>query len=260
MSQPTASQADLTVAAASAQAIDRSAVNAFVAFCGTRMLKQRVNQLALRASTGARVGRSVQLRHAIELTVVRLLAPCTGRELPPADLQIATLAADLGALPDQLTPRGRDRLRRTLRDGLDGLGTLVPAFHLARTRRLQRARGFAVHDAGLDDGSPFDLLLSRGGTEAELSCETVSAEDGRDLHRSAWFNLVDGIDPDLQTWLNAHPGRYLLKMTLPHGLAHHRCRWRGLRPCPACRPATPHPRHAGQPPAQRPGRGGRAAA
>jgi hypothetical protein len=30
--------------------------------------------------------------------------------------------------------------------------------------------------------------------------------------------LVDRIHPELQTWLAAHPGRYLLKMTLPEGL------------------------------------------
>ncbi|MDB5368573.1 MAG: hypothetical protein JWP20_131 [Roseomonas sp.] len=29
---------------------------------------------------------------------------------------------------------------------------------------------------------------------------------------------MDGINPDLQTWLAAHPGRYLLKMTLPEGI------------------------------------------
>jgi hypothetical protein len=38
------------------------------------------------------------------------------------------------------------------------------------------------------------------------------------VHRGAWFRLADRVDPDLQTWLAAHPGRYLLKMTLPGGL------------------------------------------
>jgi hypothetical protein len=38
------------------------------------------------------------------------------------------------------------------------------------------------------------------------------------LNRDAWFRLADRIDPDLQTWLATHPGRFLLKMTLPNGL------------------------------------------
>ena len=54
--------------------------------------------------------------------------------------------------------------------------------------------------------------------EAEVACDVISAEDGRGVHRGAWFSLVDRIDAELQTWLCAHPGRYILKMTLPQGL------------------------------------------
>jgi len=83
---------------------------------------------------------------------------------------------------------------------------------------MQRERGFAVGFTGLEEAAPFDLLLSMNGTEAEVACDVMSAEEGRFVHRGAWFRLADRIDPDLQTWLAAHPGRYLLKMTLPHGL------------------------------------------
>jgi hypothetical protein len=72
--------------------------------------------------------------------------------------------------------------------------------------------------AGLEDNAPFDLLLHRDQQEAEVICDVVSAEEGRGVHRSAWFRLADRVDPDLQTWLESHPGRYLLKLTLPQGL------------------------------------------
>jgi hypothetical protein len=52
----------------------------------------------------------------------------------------------------------------------------------------------------------------------EVACETVSAEAGRRVNRGDWWLLVDRINPELQTWLAAHPGRYLLKMTLPEGI------------------------------------------
>jgi hypothetical protein len=61
-------------------------------------------------------------------------------------------------------------------------------------------------------------LLTRDRIEAEVACNVVTAKDGRGVHRGAWFRLADRIDPDLQAWLAAHPGRYLLKMTLPNGL------------------------------------------
>jgi hypothetical protein len=94
----------------------------------------------------------------------------------------------------------------------------MPLFHLLRLAALHRARGFTVQFAGLEDGAPFDLLLSRGHIEAEIVCEVVSAEEGRPLHRGAWLRLADRIDPDLRAFLGTHPGRFLLKMTLPDGL------------------------------------------
>ena len=65
----------------------------------------------------------------------------------------------------------------------------------------------------------FDLRVTREGVVAEVACETVSAEEGRPVHRGDWCALVDRVHPELQTWLAAHPGRYLLKMTLPEGLS-----------------------------------------
>lgn len=75
-----------------------------------------------------------------------------------------------------------------------------------------------MHYDGFETGASYDLLIVRDGASAEIACDTISAEDGRLVHRAAWMRLVDRIDPDLQTWLSAHPGRYLLKMTLPRGL------------------------------------------
>ena len=121
-------------------------------------------------------------------------------------------------LADHLTQAGRIRLEAVLAQAMQGAGNLIPLFHIMRTASLQKQRGFSVGFEGLDDGAPFDLLLSRQGHEAELACEVISAEAGRDLHRRAWSQLMDRVDPDLQSWLAAHPGRYLLKMTLPKGL------------------------------------------
>ena len=72
--------------------------------------------------------------------------------------------------------------------------------------------------AGLEEDTSFDLLLARDGQEAEIACDVVSAEEGHGVHRGAWSQLCDRIDPELQAWLASHPGRYLLKMTLPQGL------------------------------------------
>jgi hypothetical protein len=119
---------------------------------------------------------------------------------------------------DRLPSQGQNRLRASLQTAAAADNTLIPAFHMLRTAAMQRDRGFDVAFARLEDDASFDLLLHRDGHEAEVACDVVSAEDGRGVHRGAWSRLCDRVDPELQTWLASHPGRYLLKMTLPQGL------------------------------------------
>jgi|GEM_PF-519759 hypothetical protein len=193
------------------------ALNALVERIGRRAWRTRMAELK-HGCVPSYAGRALGQLHALELTVERLRRP--GRNTPLTELErrVAALAAELAGLADDLTPGGRDRLDAALGQAVTGPGNLVPLFHLIRTASIQRRRGFAVGFAGLDEGAPFDLLINRQGTEAEIVCDVISAEAGRDLHRRAWSQLMDRVDPDLQSWLAAHPGRYLLKMTLPQGL------------------------------------------
>ncbi len=189
-------------------------IAAFVELAGRRRWAARMAEL--RRTAGAHSGRARQQRHALELSLDRLRRG--GAPEGAAERRLRDLAADTAAIASALPASGLARLRDRLAAALDGDATLVPLFHLVRTAALQRERGFAVDFAGLADAAPFDLLLRRDGIEAEVACEVVSAEDGRELHRGAWVRLMDRVDPDLQTWLAAHPGRYLLKLTLPQGL------------------------------------------
>ena len=198
-------------------AIDYAILDAFVSLAGAKPWAARLSDIQERAAPRTRAGRSAMQRHAIELAVERLRQR---RNVAPSatDQRIARIAAELVETHAQLEPAGRERLRACLMAASRGPATLVPLFHLARNAMLQRERGFEVAYDGLAEAAPYDLLLRRAGVEAELACEVMSAEEGRDVHRGAWFSLCDRIDPELQTWLLANPGRYLLKMTLPLGL------------------------------------------
>ncbi len=198
--------------------IDPAGLDAFVDCMGVRVWRDRLAVLQAMAAKPTRTGRQALQRHCIELTIERLRRGVPNRPLSMAERWIATYATAAADLFDQLTDSGRLRLVAMLRSALIEDECLVPAFYLLRTAALQRSRGFEVSFAGLEDAAPFDLLLTREGAEAEVACDVVSAEDGRGVHRGAWFNLVDRIDPELQAWLAAHPGRYILKMTLPNGL------------------------------------------
>jgi hypothetical protein len=126
----------------------------------------------------------------LELAIDRLRGPLI-RPPSPAERHAAQLAAAAVALSRELGKQGAKRLHDVLVLALSGHGTLVPVFHMLRTAALQRSRGFQVRFAGLENGAPYDLLLSRGSHEAEVACDVVSAEDGRLVHRSAWFRLAD---------------------------------------------------------------------
>lgn len=203
---------------ASSGSIDIAALNAFVEGFGLRAWQDRLSELEAAAGSGTRAGRAALQRHVIELTIERWRRRGRNRAPSPAELRITDLAADASRLFDELPGAGRDRLRTTLRSAAEAVNTLVPPFHLLRTAAMQRSRGFAVSFSGLAENASFDLLLARDGQEAEIVCDVVSAEDGRGVHRGAWSRLCDRIDPELQLWLANHPGRYLLKMTLPQGL------------------------------------------
>ena len=198
--------------------IDSAALDAFVDCIGIRLWRDRLAKLRSGMGAQTRSGRQRSQRHCIELTIERLRLDVSGRPASIADRRIATLAASAITLLDTLPNEGRLRLAALLRAAIVEDACLVPSFHLLRTAELQRSRGFTVAFAGLEDAAPFDLLLHRDGVEAEVACDVISAEDGRGVHRGAWFSLVDRIDAELQTWLRAHPGRYILKMTLPQGL------------------------------------------
>ncbi len=198
--------------------IDTAALQAFVEGFGVRAWADRMAELEAAVAGSTRLSRAVQQRHVVELTINRWLR--SGRNRPPsvAELCIASLAADASRLFEALPAESRNRFRARLRGAAIGDNTFIPPFHMLRIAALQRSRGFDVAFAGLEDEATFDLLLHRDGQEAEVACDVVSAEDGRGVHRGAWSRLCDRIDPELQIWLASHPGRYLLKMTLPQGL------------------------------------------
>ena len=196
---------------------ERAGLQAFVDAIGRAAWQARVAELEAAIAAGRRSGRAVLQRHALELAIARMLRQ-TQPLLSAAEREIARLSGLIVAHLGSLAPRRRARLQAELQAALHFPHALTPIFHHIRVAKRLRARGFAVAFSGLDVEAPLDFTVTRDGIEAEVVCDVVSAEEGRDVPRRAWLQLADRIDADLQTWLAAHPGRYLLKMTLPRGL------------------------------------------
>jgi len=199
-----------------------NAARHFVSLAGARPWRARIAELRRRAAAQPFAGRIVAARHALELALDRLAVPRmrrTTQETTQAARAVLCLAAEAVSLARGLSGQGRGRFEAMLAAALTGEGSLVPLFHLLRVAALQRTRGFEVRFSGFEDGAAHDLTISRDGVEAEIVAAVVSADEGRWVHRGDWFGLVDRINPDLERWLAAHPGRYLLKLTLPEGLS-----------------------------------------
>ena len=190
----------------------------FMGLAGSKRWETRLAEISRRAASPSLAARAMQERHALELTLQRLSSGDGMAGAGPAERQLLSYAREAVRLAEALPLEPRKRLRALVLAGLTGEANLIPLFHLLRVAALHRARGFEVRFTGLADGTPHDLVISRGGAEAEIACEVVSAEEGRPVLRGDWCAFVDGINPDLQIWLAAHPGKYVLKMTLPEGL------------------------------------------
>ena len=195
----------------------RAVARQFIDLIGRGRWQSRIDEIERAVCAQRIAGRVIRDRHAIELAITRLARDTPSRPTG-AERAITELAAKTLALHAALSPAGQQRLRELLEVALDGAGTLVPVFHMIRTAALNRARGFTVRFSRLEDATPYDMLIERDGRSAEIVCSVVSADEGRWVHRGDWFALVDRINPELQSWLAAHPGRYLLKLTLPEGL------------------------------------------
>ncbi len=194
-------------------------LDAFVALCGEATWAARLADLDSRAQANSLTGRAAQQRHALELALARLSGRRALTRASSTDRLVCAFAEEAVRLADSLPEGPRARMRDQIIAGLTGEATLIPIFHLLRTAALLRESGFGIRFTGLVEGTPHDLLAERDGASAEVICETVSAEEGRPVHRCDWYALVDRLNPEIQAWLAHHPGHYLLKMTLPEGIS-----------------------------------------
>jgi hypothetical protein len=199
-------------------------IDQFIMFVGPDVWGARIADIAARSAVSNRLGGVIRQAHALELALERLRSRGMGGTSPGcaapsvAEQKLHDILVEAVSTIDRLNAVGVEALRERLRAGLSGDRSLVDSFHLFRTAALHQARGFSLSFTGLEQGTPYDLLLTRDGVEMECVCETISAESGRDVHRRAWAQFCDRIEGQMKPWLGNRPGRYLLKMTLARGL------------------------------------------
>lgn len=194
--------------------IETAFLDDFVTLVGAAAWSDRLAALTRTGRTPTHAGRATLQRHCIEFVIERLRHTPLDHMPSTAERCVMTDAAGGLSTFSELSPPGREQFLARLHASLAGQGCLVDFFHLLRIAAMRRSQGFEVQFAGFELGAPFDLLIRRRGVAAEVSCDVLSAEDGRGIQRRAWLRLMDGLDRELQTWLRANPGRFLMKITL----------------------------------------------
>ncbi len=141
------------------------AATALIGLIGAQPWLARLSDLRRMAGGSERVARAVAQRHAVEGALERLRQ---GLPMGPVERSVGILAADAVALHGGLGVAGQVRMIEAFTAALSGDGTLVGLFHLLRVAAQHRARGFQVRFDGFAEGAPFDLLIARGGSVAEI--------------------------------------------------------------------------------------------
>ena len=158
---------------------DQADLARFRALCGDRRWTVRLAEISRRAATSSLAGRAAQQRHALELALGRLLDAKAPEKATQAERRVAAYAREAVQLAATLPAAPRKRLREQIEAGLTGEATLVPCSTCFTPPPCTAPAASRCDFTGLAEGTPWDLLITREGTAAEVACETVSAEEGR---------------------------------------------------------------------------------
>lgn len=167
--------------------------------------------------------RAIRRRYLLELAMEQLFRRLNkrgeSRPLPEEYRVLASVAGAIAEIAEALPAKPRKELNARIAQGLTGEGSLVSVFHLAATAQRFVSLGFRVSFPDLAGKAPYDLLVEKGGQSAEVACVTVPADVGRAIHSGDWDQLVGQLDPALQSYVERRPGRYILKLSMPEGIA-----------------------------------------
>lgn len=135
------------------------------------------------------LGDWIRERHGIEVKFAQLLIQERRQGGFPLQLQdklhyeLAGFAAGVVRIYEQLSSRGRHRLRGMLLDGLKPDNNLLSVQHEMVTAVHLISRGYDLVPNDLEVGSGVDFVASEDGLEIEVECKCITGDLGRKLVR-----------------------------------------------------------------------------
>src|ERR1700688_4534654 len=128
-----------------------------ISLVGAGTWTRRLADISARVNSGAQSGKLAAQRFAAERAIEKLRR---GQPLAAAEAALAELASDLQSLYESLNTCGQIRLREMVETACTADATLMPVLHLLHTAQRQHMRGFEVRFTGLEQATPFGLLIN----------------------------------------------------------------------------------------------------
>jgi hypothetical protein len=188
---------------------------------GWKMWQKRIDGLHAELNSNPLWRQFVLERYGLELAFadVHRHLRATGRcPWPPEIAEQYRLYSFLAAavrVHARLSPEGRARLAGAIRTGLKkefGLGPV--AFEMKVVAHLM-SRGFDIEFHDLASGGGYDFLATSGPKKIEVECKHISADIGRQIHRSALHDLGGVLRPAMTRAVDKRHDGQLLQITLP---------------------------------------------
>lgn len=143
----------------------------------------------------------------------------TGRypDIASENYEMFSFLASLVLVDQRLTPTGQQRLRTSVRDGLQDSKGLTPLATELRTAIHLMQHGYDIQFTDLEGVARFDLLATRGEFQIEVDCKAPSGDVGRKVHSDRFRTLAGRLQPALGKIVDNRHYR-LVMVTVPRTL------------------------------------------
>lgn len=192
----------------------------FLSITGSSVWDKRIASLRIQGQQNQLSIELLAERHWIELALGSIL---TRKRLmrsynkPQNDHQLR-LFAFVGAVARcyaQASETGKRRIKGMLLDGLKAPTGLLPFYFEMEIAMQLAQQGFQIELADIENFGRFDFLAQRDGIAMEIECKVVTADLGRQIHKSALIGLGHVLKDTLASWCNKNVTGCYLEVTIP---------------------------------------------
>ena len=195
-------------------------VSRFFAIVGMRDIRRCCSNVSGQLKRAPVLGEFLQEQREIEIELARVAEyrRNTGRIPKPSrdrkTYSALAFACTFVRVHDQLSEEGRSKLVGRFRGALKGDGSLRGIYHELSVAGHLSQSGWSVRFTDLEGTERFDFLATKNRREVEIECKSISADQGRKIHRKEFRRLAVLVHSELQQILRSNNGIRLVRLEI----------------------------------------------